>query len=293
LASPGGVIVAGADCSPSKIINRTRKGPTKIATLTATEARVDHGRIVKTDTANSPHRIECEDGYHYAVKPTGTDRQFVNELLGLSLGTLIDVPLFDAALITLTTDFLEAAPEIKKRYAAGIHLGSRVPSEPFTNFKNISPALATSYLRNVDALYRLAMFDELIANVDRAGNQGNLVAVERYPSPPKYDFVAIDHGFAFTGPDWTVDALEKHLPDPVYPVLDVLRDLLVSRVALVADATHVAGLASRYADAVNTARTNLDDRTLKAILHVLEERCPHLVDWASGAGYSAHLPGLR
>lgn|ERR1700693_520163 len=244
-------------------------------------------------TANSPHRFSCEDGNDYAVKPRSADQQFANELLALALGTLVGIPLFDAAIVTVTVSFLVTSPAATALYAPGIHFGSRVPTTHFFNFDNVAPALVQTHIRNANEFYRLAMFDELIANVDRANNRRNLVAVELYPDQPKNDFFAIDHGHTFTGPGWTVSALETHVPMPVYPVLNVVRDFLDSRARLDGDAQHVAGFLADFEAAIDAAQSGLDDRARRAVLHLLTLRAPQLSAWIATPGYAAHLPNLH
>ncbi len=273
-----------------------RQGDSKearpIPQLFAVEARVDRGRLSPDDTANSPHRISCDDGNDYAVKPKGADRQFANELLAFAIGSLVDVPVFDAALVTISDSLRAASPPLAARFNAGIHFGCRIPKDQHFNFKNVSPALVASSIRNKDKFYRLAMFDELIANTDRGSNLGNLVAVETNEVEPRHEFYAIDHGHAFTGASWAAEALLAHVPAPLFPVLDVVKDVLTSKADLLGSADTIQGLAHRFQETIASARSSLNSQDREAVLYLLTSRSGRLADWVAGP-YALRLPNLQ
>jgi len=230
----------------------------KIAALTNTEAKTDRGRAILDRTLNSPHKFDCLDNNTYVVKPALPDRQFANELLGLALGTILGVPLFDAALVNISSALMQASPLLATSdYKPGIHFGSRVPNSENFNFRNVSPALVKSNIRNAEDFYRLVVLDELSYNGDREPNPGNLVAVRLHDSAPQLEFFAIDHGFLFGGCAWTTQSLDACPLTPLIPVMAVVQEVLTSRARLVTVAHEAAALAIQFSATVNQARTNL------------------------------------
>ena len=264
-----------------------------IATLSIVEAREALGRVSKNATANSPHLVRGDDKIVYVLKPSGTDRQFANELLALALANLAELPIFDGALVTVPTQLWQNADaEFRARYAVGVHFGSRRPDQLHFDFWNVSPALIRAHIRNFGEFYTLTAFDELISNSDGGGNPGNLMAVQKHTDPRRTSF-AIDHGHAFTGPAWLVEQLEGHVPVPVYPVLGVLRELLTARQALQDEAARMAGFVARFAETVEAARSGLSDRDRAAVVHLLGTRAPLMGGWIATKTYADHLPGLQ
>lgn len=256
------------------------------------EARIDHGRVSPTATANSPHKLECDDGEIYVVKPTLPDRQFANELIAFAIANLLQLPVFDAALVTITPALISVSRALATaRYAPGVHFGSKMPKAPHFNFLSVSPALVTSNFRNKDDFYKLVLFDDLVLNVDRERNAGNLVAVEiSNGTPQSLDFFAIDHGYALGGPGWTAAILDAQPLVALAPVLGVVRDVITSRNKLVGEAHVAAQLTPRFQQAVEEARTGLGQGDIDAVVRLLAQRAPALPAWAGGPPYATKLP---
>ncbi len=264
-----------------------------IATLTNVDARIDLGRVVPDNTLNSPHKFRCGDGNIYVVKPTLPDRQFANELLGLAIGNLLSIPLFDAAFVNLPAVLVQNSPLlIAGKYTAGVHFGSKMPREQSFNFKAVAPGTIRNNIANVDDFYRLVIFDELTFHGDRANNPGNLVAVESFPAPPRLRFVAIDHGYLFGGASWTEVSLRASRIVPIIPVMNVVQEVLTSRARLTSIASEASALIARFTETVNNARSSLSDGDRQAIVRFLTDRAPELAGWVSGPSYSGKLPLL-
>jgi hypothetical protein len=221
------------------------------------------------------------------------DRQFANELLGIALGTVLGVPLFDAAFVSISPALMQASPPLAAaRYAPGVHFGSRMPSAAHFNFQNVSPILVRSNISNVDDFYRLTVFDELSYHQDRAGNPRNLVAVQLHAAIPQLEFFAIDHGLLFGSHVWTVATIDATPLVPIVPVMAAVKEVLTSRARLAAAAHEAASLLSRLSAAVDQARTNLTADEKAAITRLLSRRAPQLEAWATGPAYSNGLPML-
>ncbi len=261
-------------------------------TLATVAATIDRGRAATRASFNSPRKFACDDGEVYVVKANSHDRQFANELLAFGFAVLLDVPVFDAALVQLSSAFINSSPALANQYTPGINFGSQVPNRDCFDAYAASPSLINSQVYNVADIYRLAMYDEVIHNSDRAGNPGNMVFVRSRPAAPEFEFRAIDHGHAFTGPTWSPNQLSAHVPAPLVPVLAATRDLLTSKAELLRTASAVAGAANRYKETIETARAGLTNEEQWAVLKFVERRSAELSNWVIGPVYSSRLPSL-
>ena len=260
-----------------------------LATVTAL---IDRGRASARLTQLSPHKFECDDKQVYVVKPNRNDRQFANDLLAFALARLVDVPVFNAALVIVSKAFLSSSPILHGQYPEGVHFGSIFPSSECFDGWNASPNLVANEVANASDFYRLAVFDEMIFNGDRGGNPGNVVFVRSLPPPQEFVFRAIDHGNAFMGPAWTATMLNEAVPSPLVPVLAAARDLLVSRAKLIQHATEVDALADRLNETIDRADSGIADDERVAVAEFARRRSAAMVDWVSGPIYSARLPAL-
>lgn len=258
--------------------------------LEATEARVDRGMVRRS--YNSPHRIQCSNGETYVVKPRSTDRQFANEILALVLGQALGVPMPEAALVTVDEAFRVASPDVARKYAAGTHFGSKYMTKSWT-FDNPAPDLARNEIRNIDALYDLVTFDETVRNADRRANKGNNLVVQVSDTSPRYDYMAIDHGHVFTGPNWTAASLATTPVTAIVPVFKFLETCLVSLPQLVAAAQNVSDLSGRLAELVDAAQADLNQGDRDAVVVFLQSRTAQLPTWVNGAQYAAALQALQ
>jgi len=259
--------------------------------LRTAEARIDRGPVGAG--VNQSHIVECDDDQRYIVKPHGTDRQFVNELVGLAIGELLEIPMPDGGLITVTDEFRVAAPGMAERYAAGVHFGSLQERRPHFTFVNPEPGLIQSELANAARLYDLVVYDELVANGDRKHNAGNTLVVRVRENSPRYEFRAIDNGHILTGPGWTAPALLAHPLTPLVPVFQWFESCLTSLSTLSTSAATADAVKGHFDEAIARSRADLkgDDRV--AVRAFLEKRAAALPTWVAGPNYSAELASLR
>jgi HipA-like protein len=256
-----------------------------------TEARVDRGVIKQT--ANSPHRISCADGLTYVVKPHKSDKQFANELIGLAVGEALGVPLPNAALVTLTSQFIQSSPAIAAKYAPGVHFGSELETRFHWTFDNPAPGIVVSNVSNGDALYSVVLFDEVVVNTDRRNNSGNNMIVRVVDQPPEYEYRAIDHGHILTGPQWTSESLSEFPCQPLVPIFAFMQPLISSLAKLTQVATDVAGMSASFQDIVNRVPTELAAPDISAVVNLLKNRASKLSTWVAGTEYAALLTNLK
>jgi hypothetical protein len=255
-----------------------------------TEARIDRG-VIKQFTYNAPHKIECSNGETYVLKPRLDDKQFANELLALALGEAIGVPMITGALVSVDEAFRQASPLAATKYEVNIHFGSKFMPKSWT-FDNPAPSLARSEIRNFDDLYAMVAFDEVVANCDRSGNEGNNMVVQISDTTPRYDYIAIDHGHILTGADWTAEDLRCFQAGPIVPVFPFLAACLTSLPAMQRAAQNVADLQDQYRTIAKGAHAELTNEDLDAVVLFLEGRATNLPTWVIGHNYRATLQAL-
>jgi len=265
-----------------------------IATLTVVEARETLGRVSEKRTANTPHIIRGDDGIEYVLKPRKPDRQHANELLAFAIANVIGLPVLDAAVVYVGEGLRSiSTPDFKALYSLGEHFGSKMERVGVWDFMNVSPALLHTAIRNKAAFYGLIAFDELVMNGDRATNAANLLAVQRHTDPPRHEFYAIDHGYAFGGPGWTLATLQARLPQPIFPVLATLQSFLTNRAKLTDEAGRLIEFVAEFGKAVEDARSGLDDADRAAVVEFVSGRAPLVQGWMCSPEYKSFLPALQ
>lgn len=259
--------------------------------LKRVEARIDRGPVGKG--VNQSHRIECDDGRTYVVKPRHADRQFANELIAYAFGRLVGAPMPEAVLVTLSPEFLASSATASARYSgAGEYFGSQEDTLQFWTLDNPAPGLVHAEVRNVDALYNLVMFDEIILNTDRAGNAGNHLLVRVSNESPKYEIRAIDHGHVLTGPVWTAAGLRSSPVAPTFPVLAFVAGCLTSKRDLIEAGNQAKDAKDSIPAAVTDSEAGLPDDDRSAVVDVLQARAAAVPGWAEN-DYPARYPALK
>lgn len=258
--------------------------------MEATEARVDRGKIKQT--MNSPHVIDCSNGKKYVVKPRATDKQFANEVLAIALARVLDIPHADAAFVAIDDLFRSSSPEAAQKYIAGVHFGSEFESKSWT-FDNPAPGVARAEISNLDDLYKVVAFDELVANTDRRGNPGNNMVVQVSTQSPRYKYVAIDHGHIFTGHNWTAQGLQGYAVAPILPLFPFVQTCLTSLDSMLQAARTVTEACAALEEAVAAAKSDLSESDRGAVVQFLQQRAKELPAWVQGGQYRAALQNLQ
>lgn len=171
---------------------------------------------------------------------------FVNELLSFQLGKFLNVPMPEAVVAVVSSEFIEGDPTIRfsYRFEEGKFFATRkleeVENNTLENYEILrtmsKPYIAKSWnkffeqVENKEDIAKILAFDLLIANFDRYNNIGNiLVNIEEGKTKKIY---AIDHGHAFFGPFWSqekINCLNISEVTPEYikcycaSILDVVR----------------------------------------------------------------------
>lgn len=199
--------------------------------------------------------VKCADGADYVTK-IPRHRQFENELLGHAVATRLELPVADCAAISISADVIESSPLLRSRsYKPGEHFGSLCMPEcdafpaKFDLLREISEY-------DLAALYSVYAFDELIHNNDRKST--DLLRSNAGCGTSRFQVVLIDHGHAFTGPDWTCAILAKqqiktfcHHEDWIFRGL---RDLETGRIAAQNIAQQISQRPSIFADSIEEVR---------------------------------------
>ena len=139
----------------------------------------------------------------------------MNEWLASAILRYIGISVPETALVELTPEFLSKEPElyisvgsVRERIPAGIHFGSRLAVDPNrTAIFDFLPDRLINRLENYADFLGIFVADKWMSNVDsrqaiffrargRALNHSSSNATGYFAQ-------MIDHGFAFSGADWT------------------------------------------------------------------------------------------
>jgi hypothetical protein len=167
------------------------------------------------------HLLECDDGHFYVVKFLNNPqhrRILVNELVASVFLQYLQISTPAAAMVNLSTDFLEANPEIHIQLGSrhlkvepGWHFGSRYPGDPAkVMVYDFIPDLMLQKVANLNEFLGVLVFDKWIGNADARQSIFFRARLQQWsPSqterPLRLGFVAsmMDHGYIFDGPHWT------------------------------------------------------------------------------------------
>lgn len=144
-------------------------------------------------------------------------RVLVNEWIGAHLMAALGLATPEVAVVEVTAEFLQAAPEIflesgsaRQPVRPGWHLGSRFPGDPLTDaVYDYLPDSLLGNVANLDAFPGALAFDKWTGNAD--ARQAIFFRrrlrdwlPDRESSPQRKGFIAqmIDHGYLFDGPNW-------------------------------------------------------------------------------------------
>ncbi|MHB1907756.1 MAG: HipA family kinase [Nitrososphaerales archaeon] len=129
------------------------------------------------------HFMLCSDGNKYVVKFVKRDsavnlrRTVVNELVAGTLASRMRLPCPETVLVSISSEFIHNSVELTQDgVREGYHIGSKFVSG--RNFAQFSEDFARGKrVTNVDDLYGVIVFDNLVLNIDRNNNGNNLIDI--------------------------------------------------------------------------------------------------------------------
>jgi hypothetical protein len=141
----------------------------------------------------------------YVVKFLGNEhgpRILVNELVCYKLAKLLDIPIPNAALISIDEAALNLNPDLQKLgVQPGLSFGSQLVQRAQPSIQ--APLLAL--VKNKDDIPSIILFDQIIYNDDRTMNPGNLIIDLK-----QRKLLALDHSHTFRlGAIWNELELKK------------------------------------------------------------------------------------
>lgn len=165
---------------------------------------------------SQPHLVEADDGFFYVVKSKDNPqhrRILVNEWISAVFLHYLQIAAPETAPVWISEEFLAHHPEMAIQrgsrsdpVSAGWHFGSRLPGDPnqMAVFDTL-PGVLLSKVVNLRDLAGLLVFDRWVANADyRQLIFFRAQVAEPGSVRPGFVMWAIDHGFAFQGPNWTL-----------------------------------------------------------------------------------------
>lgn len=156
----------------------------------------------------NPLLMKTTDG-PYVVKYLGNEhgtRILINEYICYKLAKLMEIPIPDAALITIDEETLKREDSlVKLGVQSGVHFGSKL-------VQRAEPSIQLPLLRlvkNKEDIPSIILFDQFIYNDDRTRNKGNLLVDIK-----EKRLLAIDHSHTFKlGTLWDELELKKILDE--------------------------------------------------------------------------------
>lgn len=144
-------------------------------------------------------------------------RVLINEWIGAHLMAALGLATPQVAVVEVTAEFLQAAPEVflesgaaRQPVRPGWHLGSRFPGDPMTDaVYDYLPDSLLPNVANIDVFPGALAFDKWTGNAD--ARQAIFFRrrlrdwlPDRESSPQRKGFITqmIDHGYLFDGPNW-------------------------------------------------------------------------------------------
>lgn len=185
-------------------------------------------------TASIPMIFTCSDKNDYFIKFHGLPGQaqmVINELVAYKLAKHLSLPTLEAEIINVPAALIENDPTLSKLgLKAGLHFGTKHK----TSLAQAPLSGVIGLASNHHVIPGIIGFDHWINNGDRCGKDGNIL-IEK-TTDGQYNIIIIDHGHAFSGPQWT--------PEQLLALSDFVQPLPVRGTAVYGQlATYVIGTA--------------------------------------------------
>jgi hypothetical protein len=185
---------------------------------------------------SQPHLIEADDGHYYVIKPKDNPqhrRILVNEWISAVFLRFLQIGSPEVAPVWVAEEFIGDHPELAvqrghrlEAISPGWHFGSRLPGDPsqIAMFDTL-PNVLLSKVANLRDLGGLLVFDHWVANADyRQLIFFRARVAEPGSARPGFVMWAIDHGFAFQGPNWNLKGAGRQGLHHRNPFYDSLQD---------------------------------------------------------------------
>lgn len=164
-----------------------------------------------------PFFVSCSDGEVYAVKfsqnPEGK-RVLINEFVCSKIAEKLELPIPTSALVRCDEQFIQLYGEEIERHILsklnhdGVHFGTLKIKKTFT----ITGTAMLEMAENLEVVPEIFLFDQLICNVDRDSNGGNLLF-----DASNMKITIIDHTHVFDlGAIWDVHQLKRRIGEPFH-----------------------------------------------------------------------------
>lgn len=203
-------------------LTSTHLCPMSLGVATMNEARAARALNPIKNGITRPYYVNCQNNNTYVVKfaqnPEGP-RVLVNEYICAEIATDLGLPLANPTLITIGQEFIEDhGDEIRSHLDTdetvqeGFHFGT----EKVKKVVPITTAAMLAQARNVNVIPDIVIFDQLVCNVDRDKNIGNLL----FDIDSK-EIVVIDHTHAFKiGALWDASQLKHQMIGEPFEMFD-------------------------------------------------------------------------
>lgn len=172
---------------------------------------------IKKGSAGS-HAFECDDGLTYFVKFKDSTMTVVNEHIGYSLASYLELPVPESCRVVVPQELIDASDDLRKRaISAGVHHATRwMPG--CVDFRGM--AMRDLVLANGNTLPGLVVLDNLLLNMDRNNPGNNLVQTT---ASGALEFKTVDFSEIMSGRNWTIETLNWARTSlnmmPVFPVV--------------------------------------------------------------------------
>jgi len=164
-----------------------------------TATAVKHLKKMEAGGSNS-QLLECKEG-KFVVKfkqnPQGP-RVLVNELISALLAATLLLLCPKAAVVSAAPEFIENNRTTLSTFSSGLHFGSEYLGGDESKVTSTYNEQTIKQAHNFNDLAGIMAFDVWVANTDRSF--ANIISYESR-------ILMIDHGHAFTAPNWTAQTL--------------------------------------------------------------------------------------
>lgn len=233
--------------------------------------------------------IDAPSGRHKAYIKVVGGKQLVNELVAVTVGRALNMPIPPGYLLRVRPHDLPESQLLQSHGTEALIFGSRAINHPTLarRFNGNSSEAEVWVRTNFNRWDEAIIFDDWIANTDR--HMGNLII------GGTNQVWLIDHSHCFTGPDWQVSHLqaisayanklaELYIPSLTLPQRVALKNKAGAMTELFAAINTEMAIQSCYADKL------LNTTDLEALSNFLRDRVPHIIEIISSR---VGIPSLR
>jgi len=158
---------------------------------------------------SKPWLVKCNDDQQYILKFfNGTDNSLANEYICGQIAMLLELPIAKPEIIFVGQDEVDIInAKRNEKIKVGHYVGTEFLENSYTLNKEQHTSLKIDDIQNIEKVPGMIVYDIFTDNTNRCEQNALLHAINENNSA--FEYIMIDHGHSFSGPDWNEQTIKK------------------------------------------------------------------------------------